>query len=862
MVDVLSARLQDLYTKWESRSEPRLVQQANSQILSYGGLRRYGHQERLQKRALAREASRESKLGDLLEIKEEPWQLDLNMEKRPFMGLCCNNCTSNSRNSAVAKVHQEQGLRNILLVDAQDSGNNFLTRKFCHLSTVYQLKKYEYPQLALTVVKDEQLRQVIEAAAKDDYSKIGEEDDEVYKGILQGHEARATKILYDMRSTLSDFLLRVTSWLLYKLLPRFLTSVVAHPAQVQMLIKASNTGLPLIFLPMHRSHLDYILISFILLNNNIRSPLVAAGDNLRIPVFGWLLRGLGAFFIKRRMDPVQGRRDTVYRAVLHTYMMACLRAGHNIEFFIEGGRTRTGKACLPKGGLLSVIVDAYMDGTIEDALLVPVSVNYEKLVDGNFVREQLGQPKQMETFWKAIRSIWSVLNSNYGMMRIDFNQPFSLRELVRSFHACNKSKLHTSVPDSGGGGDSPLQSVPSENPKPIKSLHTVPSSASLYGTDIMVEEHRLIVESIARHIVYDCSSSTAVMSTNAVAFLLLNRFRNGVIMDKLVEAMEKLKKDLFYAGRDFGFTGDMVDVINHACDLLGPGLVRRERVIKSRDESVVMVRPFTMVPNVIELSYYSNVLLSHFVLDSVVVTALYSLLSADPNPPAMVGSYQVLPFTEEQVQQFALDLCEVLQFEFIFTQPCRQLETAIEDVLTQFRYKEILLCSEPTHSENHQWAMRFVKNFSGDSSDSGDEKGTDRRSTQTLMLDTREEALQSLEFYHALLRPLIDVYAVSALGLHRLVGRQLTEHDYLQELLLEMRTQLKMGFAQYEESLSVDPFKNSLKLFERWEVLECLSHDRIKLYYLRDEFDSERNVQTVFEKVKRFKWAPVPSGAS
>jgi len=79
------------------------------------------------------------------------------------------------------------------------------------------------------------------------------------------------------------------------------------------------------------------------------------------------------------------------------------------------------------GGLLSVIVDAYMDGTIEDALLVPVSVNYEKLVDGNFVREQLGKPKQMETFGKAIKSIWSVLNSNYGMMRIDFNQPFSLR---------------------------------------------------------------------------------------------------------------------------------------------------------------------------------------------------------------------------------------------------------------------------------------------------------------------------------------------------------------------------------------------------------------------------------------------------
>jgi glycerol-3-phosphate O-acyltransferase 1/2 len=68
-----------------------------------------------------------------------------------------------------------------------------------------------------------------------------------------------------------------------------------------------------------------------------------------------------------------------------------------------------------------------MDGTIDDALLVPVSINYEKLVDGNFVQEQMGQPKQMETFGTAVKSIWSVLNSKYGMMRIDFSQPFSLR---------------------------------------------------------------------------------------------------------------------------------------------------------------------------------------------------------------------------------------------------------------------------------------------------------------------------------------------------------------------------------------------------------------------------------------------------
>lgn len=72
-------------------------------------------------------------------------------------------------------------------------------------------------------------------------------------------------------------------------------------------------------------------------------------------VFRRLLRGLGAFFIKRRMDPVAGRRDTVYRAVLHTYMMHSLRAGHNLEFFAEGGRTRTGKACMPKGNIIDIV---------------------------------------------------------------------------------------------------------------------------------------------------------------------------------------------------------------------------------------------------------------------------------------------------------------------------------------------------------------------------------------------------------------------------------------------------------------------------------------------------------------------------
>lgn len=137
--------------------------------------------------------------------------------------------------------------------------------------------------------------------------------------------------------------------------------------------------------------------------------------------------GLGAFFIKRRIDPVLGRKDILYRAVLQTYVMECMRAGHNIEFFLEGGRTRTGKPCFPKGGILSIILDAYMDGTVEDALLVPITINYERLVDGNFVREQLGQQKKMETFGSTLRAMWGTLMGNYGIVKVNVCQPFSLR---------------------------------------------------------------------------------------------------------------------------------------------------------------------------------------------------------------------------------------------------------------------------------------------------------------------------------------------------------------------------------------------------------------------------------------------------
>uniref|UniRef100_A0A182T3G9 Phospholipid/glycerol acyltransferase domain-containing protein n=1 Tax=Anopheles maculatus TaxID=74869 RepID=A0A182T3G9_9DIPT len=376
-----------------------------------------------------------------------------------------------------------------------------------------------------------------------------------------------------------------------------MSGVAAHPAQVEMIKRAieKHPDVPLIFLPLHRSHLDYIMVSFILLNNDIKCPLVAGGDNLRIPVFGSILRYDGAFFIKRKIDPLTGKKDHVYRAILHTYLQKCLTAGHNVEFFIEGGRTRTGKPCMPKSGILSVIVDAFNDKSISDALIVPVSINYEKLVDGNFVREQLGQKKIPESFASAASAIMKVLKARYGLMRIDFNEPFSLSELVKSLRKSDTA--HNYTPE-------------------MRRLQHKPSSSSLFGTDVVQEEQdqRQLIDNIARHVVYDSARATSVMTTNALAFLLLNRFRDGAPLSILVEALDELRAVL-NGVRDLGFTGSSEDVIRYATDLLGPGLVSKEM-----RNGQLFIKPVVMIPNVIELSYYSNCLIPHFALESIVVT--------------------------------------------------------------------------------------------------------------------------------------------------------------------------------------------------------------------------------------------------
>jgi glycerol-3-phosphate O-acyltransferase len=147
-------------------------------------------------------------------------------------------------------------------------------------------------------------------------------------------------------------------------------------ADVLTRVRQMSQRAPLILIPCHKSHIDYLVLSYVLYNNNMPCPHVAAGKNLSFWPLGAIFRGTGAFFLRRSF-----RGAVLYSKVFTEYIHNLLEEGFNIEFFIEGGRSRTGKLMSPKIGLLSILLNAYRNGACEDMIIAPIFIGYDKVLE-------------------------------------------------------------------------------------------------------------------------------------------------------------------------------------------------------------------------------------------------------------------------------------------------------------------------------------------------------------------------------------------------------------------------------------------------------------------------------------------------
>ncbi|OPX56848.1 glycerol-3-phosphate 1-O-acyltransferase [Oceanospirillum multiglobuliferum] len=231
---------------------------------------------------------------------------------------------------------------------------------------------------------------------------------------------------------------RLLSWLWNKLYD----GISIHNIEpVQEAAKNST----LVYVPCHRSHIDYLLLSYALYQHNLVPPHVAAGINLNLPIVGRLLRRGGAFFLRRSF-----KDNPLYAAVFAEYYFYLLNKGYATEYFVEGGRSRTGRTLAPKAGMLSLTIQGFLRNPHRQIKLVPVYIGYEKVIEaGTYLGELRGQKKKSESIVGLIRAM-KALKEPFGKVSLAFGEPINLADTLSaqiSDTGWNQAGISTEKPE-------------------------------------------------------------------------------------------------------------------------------------------------------------------------------------------------------------------------------------------------------------------------------------------------------------------------------------------------------------------------------------------------------------------------------
>ena len=191
-------------------------------------------------------------------------------------------------------------------------------------------------------------------------------------------------------------------------------------------MREKSTKAPLILVPCHKSHLDYLLIPFVMLHNNMPTPHIAAGKNLAFWPLGPLFRRGGAFFIRRTF-----KGAPLYSKIFSSYLEKLLYEGFNIKIFIEGGRSRTGKLLAPRPGGLSMLINAYSNKACSDLYFVPIFIGYDRVLEEDAYLKEIDDGKKNPETLKGLINARKFFKKKYGKVYMKFNEPISIKEYIK-----------------------------------------------------------------------------------------------------------------------------------------------------------------------------------------------------------------------------------------------------------------------------------------------------------------------------------------------------------------------------------------------------------------------------------------------
>ncbi len=238
---------------------------------------------------------------------------------------------------------------------------------------------------------------------------------------LQQAQQQAADYLDEISSNMSLKIIRILDVSLRWIFNHIFEGMVIDTDGLERVKQISKKG-PLILAPCHKSHLDYLIISYVFFNNNMPCPHIAAGKNLSFWPLGPIFRGGGAFFLRRSF-----KGEVLYPKIFAAYIQKILQEGFHIEFFLEGGRSRSGKLLFPKIGFLSLLIDAYIKNKADDLYFVPIYIGYDRVLEEkSYIHEIEGGKKTPENLVNVIKAR-KFLKKKYGKIYLNFHEPISLK---------------------------------------------------------------------------------------------------------------------------------------------------------------------------------------------------------------------------------------------------------------------------------------------------------------------------------------------------------------------------------------------------------------------------------------------------
>eukprot|EP00512_Aurantiochytrium_limacinum_P012199 CAMPEP_0171586642 /NCGR_PEP_ID=MMETSP0961-20121227/12722_1 /TAXON_ID=87120 /ORGANISM="Aurantiochytrium limacinum, Strain ATCCMYA-1381" /LENGTH=940 /DNA_ID=CAMNT_0012144483 /DNA_START=138 /DNA_END=2957 /DNA_ORIENTATION=+ len=424
-------------------------------------------------------------------------------------------------------------------------------------------------------------------------------EEEELDSSLQLISKRMQEILSRIEGRCRMSAVRFLGWILGKLWRMVFASIEVDLEGIRRarnaLESAAHRGSAVMLLPTHRSHIDYLLMSYIHFGFNLPVPHIASGDNLNIPVIGPLFSYSGAFFLRRSF-----RGDNLYKKVLYGYLLRKLREGAPVEVFIEGGRTRTGMISDPKLGMILMAVRFVRDGSLEDVTLLPSSIDYERTLETNgHVDQMLGGKKKKESLVGTIQSGLSLImgGSNHGNVYVNFAEGISVREVLE---AVDRSM------DVGSGGE-----------------------ANLYVSE------EVYVSAVAQAVVNAQRDVSYLSPVAFVAAALLGSTKQENDLTGLlsrVSFLYDLARDTgayIPSSLDFRDLGKSYKTVMRAYEVIKPMLKKHKNTQKDLDEEALVNFDLEEEARVrLRLRYSCGQLLPQLVPASVVVTAFQSMTSA------------------------------------------------------------------------------------------------------------------------------------------------------------------------------------------------------------------------------------------